>query len=170
MAYFNLADHDFINIYLSPLLEFKTFNGLNLNPYNEVAQLPTNIASLNLASSFINNFNIMYLLLVAELLIGLILFSLSKCCYYSLKIIGINLIKQGFLTLILFNCLNIAFSAGLHWKYATESDPSYILSSVALYIVLISVFIVFLCLEITSRNGYGEYKSKFKSDFVCFRN
>ena len=30
LAYFTLSSHDFLNLYLSPLISFKTFNGLNL--------------------------------------------------------------------------------------------------------------------------------------------
>ena len=33
LAFFNLADHDFLNIYLAPLAEFKTFNGINIDVY-----------------------------------------------------------------------------------------------------------------------------------------
>ena len=31
LAYFDLADHDFLHLYLAPLAEFKLFNGLNLD-------------------------------------------------------------------------------------------------------------------------------------------
>ena len=30
IAYFSLAEHSFLNIYLAPMLDFKMFNGLNI--------------------------------------------------------------------------------------------------------------------------------------------
>ena len=65
----------------------------------------------------------MYLLLVVELVLAvfIVIFSFifnSK----GMKNVGMRLLKEGFLTLIMFNCFNIAFSSGIHWKYAETSD------------------------------------------------
>ena len=119
LAYFDLAHHDFFSMVLSPLSKFKSFNGINLSLSDQVTPLPSNLSCLSISSSFLNNFNIMYLLLLAEPVIAIFFliasFFLNST---SLKTIGIRLLKEGFLTLILFNCFNIAFSAGVHWKYA----------------------------------------------------
>jgi hypothetical protein len=40
--------------------------------------------------------------------------------------------KQGFITLVIFNIFNISFSAGVHWKFANPNDDGYILSSIIL--------------------------------------
>lgn len=32
---------------------------------------------------------------------------------------SIQFLKQGLITLILFNSFNLSFSAGVHWRYAT---------------------------------------------------
>ena len=40
LAYFDLAHHDFFNIALSPLANFKSFNGINLSLSDKVVALP----------------------------------------------------------------------------------------------------------------------------------
>jgi hypothetical protein len=40
----------------------------------------------------------------------------------KLKKLALRLLKQGFITLVLFNIFNISFSAGVHWKYANPTD------------------------------------------------
>jgi hypothetical protein len=47
--------------------------------------------------------------------------------------LGLRLLKQGFITLVLFNIFNISFSAGVHLKYASPTDDGYILSSLILF-------------------------------------
>ncbi len=46
---------------------------------------------------------------------------------------ALRLLKQGFITLVLFNIFNISFSAGVHLKYASPTDDGYILSSLILF-------------------------------------
>ena len=46
---------------------------------------------------------------------------------------ALRLLKQGFITLVLFNIFNISFSAGVHLKYASPSDDGYILSTLILF-------------------------------------
>lgn len=43
LSYFTLGSHDFINIYLSPLVNFKTFNGLNLLFLPETSMVPSSL-------------------------------------------------------------------------------------------------------------------------------
>ncbi len=60
------------------------------------------------------------------------------------------LLKQGFITLILFNCFNIAFSAGVHLKYTDHWDPNYILSTIVLLITLCLFVFAVTFLEFSS--------------------
>jgi hypothetical protein len=50
-------------------------------------------------------------------------------------------LKQGFITLVMFNIFNISFSAGVHWKYANPADESYVWSSILLYGTAIAMII-----------------------------
>ena len=63
LSYYTLISHSYFDLYLSPLSQFKTFNGLNVDliPTNS-ALLPENIKGLNLSSAFLNNFNVMLFL------------------------------------------------------------------------------------------------------------
>ena len=104
----------------------------------------------------------MYILLAVEFIVGIVLLIISKV--FSIKKgrkIGKHLLKEGFLTLILFNIFNISFSAGLHWKYA-ESTSDSISSTILLYAILAIILFTFLALETTKKKEYGEYKNKFK--------
>ena len=63
---------------------------------------------------------------------------------YKIYDFSVNLMKQGFVTLIIFNSFNISFSAGVHWKYANKYDNLYVLSSVIMAITIAAiVFIIF---------------------------
>lgn len=86
------------------------------------------------------------------LMFGLLLFSgflyfISKFAEsQKLKKVALRLLKQGFITLVLFNIFNISYSAGVHWKYASPEDENYILSSVILYGTLIAVVLATLAI------------------------
>ena len=45
MAYFNLADHDFVNLYLSPFLNWRFVNGFNFKPVLNAMQSGRNLRS-----------------------------------------------------------------------------------------------------------------------------
>ena len=150
LAFIDLAAYDFININLSPLLGFKSFNGVNVELSQENSS-PSHISEMGIYSSFVNNFNIMYLLMIIELLIGLIFRVVGGNFGWKLgKKIGVHLLKEGFLTLLMFSALNVGFSAGIHWKYAESTESSYIFSSIGLYVAFVIFFIMIICLEATS--------------------
>ena len=110
----------------------------------------------------------MFLLLLAEPVVAAFLLIVSFLFNSkTLKKIGIHLLKEGFLTLILFNCFNFAFSAGVHWKYANVSDEYYLLSSLSLYLCLSFIVIVIFLVQLAKPKGYGEFKLKYKNNVVC---
>lgn len=78
---------------------------------------------MNISSNFINNCNIMLFLLFAQVIVCASVYVVAKLAN-SKKIISYSMyfLKQGVITLILFNCFNISFSAGVHWKYASSND------------------------------------------------
>ena len=67
----------------------------------------------------------------------------------------------------MFNIFNLTFSAGIHWKYYDILDSSTFWSSFALYITLFAIILSILCLELLNEVNYGEFKLKFKENFVC---
>jgi hypothetical protein len=72
-------------------------------------------------TNFINNCNIMLVLLLGELVIAGVMYFVGRFTY-SKKILVISriLLKQGFITLVVFTSFNISFSAGIHLKYANQ--------------------------------------------------
>ena len=106
--------------------------------------------ALDLSSLFFNNFNIMYIILLVELLVSGVLLGVSKLAN-SPKVsrVGKYLLKQGFLTLVIFSALNIAVSAAIHWKYSSPSDSMYSFSSVCLYLALTVLLVTVLGLELS---------------------
>ena len=78
---------------------------------------------MDMSGSFINNCNVMLLVLFGELLVSLAMYIVSKITRsHKLRKLSLRFLKQGFVTLVLFNAFNIAFSAGVHWKYASLTD------------------------------------------------
>ena len=73
----------------------------------------------------------------------------------KLKTVSLRLLKQGFVTLILFNIFNISFSAGVHWKYASPHDDNYIMSTLILVGTLLAAVVSVLAMELTAKEDYG---------------
>lgn len=179
LSFFDLSNYDSLNIFLEPLSEFKSFNGFNTrfeknsNDDRRLQEidgsvLPESVEKLDLDSDFINNFNVMYLLMILVLVIAIVVWIVGRfCAWDKFKVVGIFLLKEVFLTLLIFNSFNIAFSAGLHWTYADPSSEFYVISSIALYAALLMIVIVTLCLELSDSDGYGEFKKKFKRSWPC---
>ena len=82
----------------------------------------------------------MLMLLFVELTMSFSVYLIGKFTGKpKLQKIGLYFLKQGFITLVLFNAFNIAFSAGIHLKLANPSDAGYVASSVILFITLICI-------------------------------
>lgn len=74
----------------------------------------------------------------------------------------------------MFNLFNFAYSAAVHFKFAEVSDydasqkMGYILSLIAICVVVILTLIVSAWLEMSSsKDQFGQFKNKFKESFVC---
>jgi len=77
-----------------------------------------------------------------------------------------RMIKEVLLTLILFNCFNFAYSAGIHFSYASKDDPNYTLGSIAAVMSIVFPFAMILGLAFSEEEGFGEYKDKLKPGAV----
>lgn len=135
LAYFTLADVNDVNMLLSPLMGMKALNGLNINMNSTgTGAVPQRVQAIGYSSNFISNCNIMLLVLIIEGAIGVglyIVVRLAKNASITLYRIASKLLKEVLLTLVLFNCFNLAFSAGLHFVYAEKDDPLYVIGCVA---------------------------------------
>ena len=76
----------------------------------------------------------MIILLFLELLIGFVLYKITNFNWSAkLSEISQRMLKEGFITLVMFNILNISFSAGIHWKYFSGIGSIDIVKSVQEY-------------------------------------
>ena len=75
----------------------------------------------------------MFLVVVAIIGIAFLMYVISRICHNCATFAKITkrLSKEVLLTLILFNELNFAYSAGLHFKYAPKQDPLYFMGTIA---------------------------------------
>jgi hypothetical protein len=119
---------------------------------------PERVKAIGYKSNFIRNCNIMLFLVLAVMTVSLILYLstyLCKNCAPSLYSISRRMIKEVLLTLILFNCFNFAYSAGLHFRYASPEDSLYVLGTVAAITTLILQVAMAIGLLVTEDDGFG---------------
>lgn len=65
----------------------------------------------------------MLLLTFGELILAALIFFVGWLFRYNkVYYIGLRLLKQGFMTLLLFNAFNIAYSTGIQLKYVVAGD------------------------------------------------
>lgn len=172
MAFLALAGHSPVNLFLSPLLVGKYINGFCLpikgnyffsNPINAA---PSNFEAIKYSHSFLENINVVILFLLGHLFISLILIVLSRICT-SLKIVSEFFYKQLFISLAMMICFNVAFSAGIHFRYATpENTSNFILSTLIAGILLLYCLAAAITLEFFEVKGFGEFKLKMKKNYI----
>ena len=120
---------------------------------------------MQMHTSFYENFNVMFFILLGCFLLSLTLLLLAKLCQVRLlKKVGWYLLQEGLLSLVLFSTFDICFSAGIHWQYADSSSNSYVSSSLVLYSSLCLLMLGLL--EFGSKKHFGEFKHMFKRDRV----
>jgi len=100
--------------------------------------------------------------------LSFLLYLFTYCCQDSPWLYGLTrrLFKELLLTLILFNCFNFAYCAGLHLAYADPNDELYIWGTVAAAGSLVVPLMMVGVLQCTEEEGFGEYKEKLKKGKV----
>ncbi len=171
LAYFSLAQQQNVNALLEPFMSMKEINGFNPTIFTETDEiLPDPVLSIGIKSLFLNNCNVMLALIVLELAVAGILFAVAhlvESVSSKVSTVAKHLIKEGLLTLMMFNAFNIAFSVGTHFHYADSSNDSYVLSSVAAIVSVVLLFIPCGLLMFSESRQFGEFKDKLKRDLVC---
>jgi hypothetical protein len=111
----------------------------------------------------------MLFIVIAVMTISVVLYLLTylcKGCAPTLYAVARRMIKEVLLTLILFNCFNFAYSAGLHFRYSSPDDSLYVLGTVAAVMTLVLQVAMAVGLLVTEDDGFGEYKDKLKQGTV----
>lgn len=181
LAFFSVGNMDNVNTLMAPMMGMKGVNGLNLDlddkektqrekrRLQSSALTPNRVQSIGYASNFLRNCNLMFLLVAGVIGVAFVLFVLSylcKKCAPPLFSVSRRLFKEVLLTLILFNCYNFAYSAGLHFYYAVPEDPLYALGTAAASATLVIPTLMAVALMCSEEDGFGEYKDKLKDGAV----
>ena len=145
-------------------------NGFNPNILTENEDvLPDQVSALGIKALFLNNCNVMLLIIVTEVVVAGALLAVAKLVSsVSAKLASVSkyLIKEGLLTLMMFNAFNIAFGVGVHFQYADKSSDSYVLSSLAAVLATTLIFVSCILLMVTEAKQFGEFKNKLKRDLM----
>lgn len=131
--------------------------------------IPQSYSEIGFSAYFVNNFNVMLLVMVCELVFSLLLYLIAKIIRSSkLMRISLRLLKQVFIFLVIFNTFNVAYSGGVQARFAEmNSSMSSLVSKLALIFTLVVIFIALLAIQNSCEKDYGEFKGKFKKDFIC---
>lgn len=166
LAFLNLADNPTVNLYLSPLLSWKSINGLNLPTSKTLDNgikwltgndqiVPRSVAAIGYSHSFLSNVNVMLLILVGELFIFVALRIITRKIG-CLQVLANFLLNQLFIATLIFNTFNIAFSAGLHLRYSSyDNTPNYALSNCAMYFTFLLYLICLFYIETAGNSKFG---------------
>jgi len=165
LAYLILVDQPNINPYLSPLTSWVFVNGYNLNHLKNVEEMPSNLKAIQYTYSFIENVNLMLAVLLFEVVVACTLVFLSLKFVYLTKISRV-LIKEVFLSFLIFNVFNIAFSFGLQSSATPENSKYFLMSNVAAILSLLICMFAVVGLAFFRSRYFGEYKDKFKASFA----
>lgn len=69
----------------------------------------------------------MFFLMLAQLILSFLLYLIAKLTLqYKVEKLGLKMLKQGFITLLMFNIFNLSFSAGAHLKFAEYNEDAYV--------------------------------------------
>lgn len=178
LAFFSLGSIDNVNILMSPMMGMKGINGFSMNMGNDPEKkrllqtqtlTPQRINSIGYNANFLRNCNVMLMLVIVVIVVAFCLYILTyliQKCAETLHKVAKRLIKEVLLTLILFNCLNFAYSAGIHFRYATPEDSLYLMGTLAAVATLVISVLMAIALSMAEEEGFGEFKDKLKSGCV----
>lgn len=108
--------------------------------------LPSRVNSIGYLPNFLDNFNVMFLVMAGEFLLALAFYLIAKITqtlYYRLFKFANLLLKEVLLTLIIFNSFNIAYSTAIHFKY-NISDNFFTMATIAASATALLIFLMAL--------------------------
>jgi hypothetical protein len=100
----------------------------------------------------------MLAIVVVVITVAFFLLVLTYCCRGcapTLHKYSKRVLKEVLLTLILFNCFNFAYSAGIHFAYAPSDDSLYGAGTAAAILALVLPVVMALALMCTEDTGFG---------------
>lgn len=168
ISFFVMADINLVNPILAPLLYMKSVNGFNLNTELPGSDVPTRISAMSYKSLFLNNFNVMLALPLIVLTLSLIIYLVGKFKPNGEKLVKMSkhLVKEYFLTVVVFSLYNISFSAGVQFQYPSQGSSQFINDLVALASLCLPISVVCL-LAFADSSHFGEFRSSFRRQLMA---
>lgn len=59
----------------------------------------------------------------------------------TLRCVSLRILKQGFISFVIFNIFNISFSLGIHFKYYSVLDTNFITGAIFGFVLIIAAVI-----------------------------
>jgi cysteine-rich repeat protein len=174
LSFFSMASMDNVNIMMSPMMGMKGINGFAIGMGKDPSKkrmlqtqtlTPSRVNSIGYNANFLRNCNVMLMLVLAVIAVAFTLYIITyifKKCAETLHKVAKRMIKEVLLTLILFNCLNFAYSAGIHFRYAVPEDDLYLFGTLAAAATLVLPVLMAIGLSMAEEDGFGEFKEKMK--------
>ena len=192
VAFFSLANSNFVPMLLTPLMSFRVLaTGYNAQMSQSMGYPPEYLESNRLISykvesmgytsettlNFFANVNVMILVALCIPLVALILRA-SAFAIEKLGTAALYLMKEFFLTLMIYCAMGFGFMAGLHLNYERkfyleftdqhEEDQTvkinYFFGNLTTMAAITLVFSTCVLSELGESEGFGEYRSIFKKD------
>lgn len=101
------------------------------------------------------------------------IFLIGICLYASLRLLKIKnkkfasfthrILKEVFLTVLLFSSFNIAYSSGVYYRFSSKD----LFSNIASIGSLSALALMAVLFPIVDAIGFGEFKEKFKRDRIA---
>lgn len=141
---------------LTPLMSMKVLNGLSI-PFvgSSSDPLPRRVKEIDYYPSFLDNFNLMFLILFAEIFLAILFYITSKIASPAgKKLITFSnkLLKEVFLTLILFNCFNISYASAIYFKFSGSME---VMSMVASLLSIGAMIAMTVMITYANPDGFG---------------
>jgi hypothetical protein len=148
---------DNVNMLLEPLSSLGSVNGYQLNLGSDRVSsrllqfTPERINAIDYKANFLRNCNAMFLVVAAVIVVAFVMYVISRLCQSCTTFTKVTkrLSKEVLLTLILFNMLNFAYSAGLHFRYAPKEDHLYFMGTIVAICTLVIPVVMAVALLIS---------------------
>lgn len=164
LAYLVLPSYGELNVYLAGLRGFRVFTGFAVEVLQESgAGMPPGLGLVGYRAMFLNNCNVMLLLMIIELFVAGVLYLMGRLSTnITLTRIGLTLLKQGFIFLVMFNVLNVSYAIGVDFVYNQGASAG---NTAAIFFAVAAVMAAVYFLNRSSPEGYGEFRDKFKPSY-----
>lgn len=166
MAFLSLSTINKVQPFLAPLMKLGMVNGINSMVDFNSSAVPNRVSAIDYAAEFLHNVNYMLVLVLADLLIGTILYVVGSFVpKYKEKMqeVGLRMLKEYFLMLVLFNSFNIAYSAGLQFTYC---ETLISLNSAVAVLALLLPIGAGVAVTVADPKHFGEFKAHYRPDIM----